>query len=365
MMTRTECYIALNSVRKIGPIRVRKMIQALGSVEAIFEAPTSRLAQIEGLTRPAVEALSKWKETWSLERELERIEEMKLRVIDCEDSLYPPRLKEIYDPPLVLYVQGNPEVLKKRSIGIVGSRHTTNYGFETTRKLSFQCAYAGFSVVSGLARGIDTAAHQGAVAAKGITVAVLGSSLDLLYPEENRPLAEKIVETGGAIISEFTLSTPPDTYTFPMRNRIASGLCEGVLVVEAGEESGALITAKTALDQGRQVFAVPGRIDSPHSRGCHKLIKEGAKLVEKVEDILDEFEFLFPVKELQPDQSHLEKLDATERLVYDSLSNEETALDHVVRKSGLPAAQVSSSLLRLELRKVIRQLPGKYYIRIR
>jgi len=364
-MTRTESYLTLNSIRQIGPIRVRRMLEALGSVDAIFAAPSSRLAAIEGMTKAAVGSLSTWREKWSLEKELQKIEELGLKVIDCEDPQYPSRLKEIYDPPLVLYYRGSWEAVTRRSIAIVGSRHTSNYGFETARKLAFQCAASGLTVVSGLARGIDTAAHQGAVASKGRTVAVLGSSMDMLYPEENRPLAEKIVETGGAILSEFSLGTPPETYTFPMRNRIASGLSEGVLVIEAGAESGALITAKMALEQGRQVFAVPGRIDSPHSKGCHRLIKDGAKLVEQVEDVLAEFEYLFPKKELVPDLPHLENLEPNELTVFQALEDDETHLDVIIRKCGLQPSQVSSSLLRLELKKLIRQLPGKHYVKIR
>lgn len=364
-MTRTECYLTLNSIRQIGPIRVRRMLEVLGSVEAILAAPASKLATIDGMTKASVESLSKWQENWNLEKELQKIEELGLKVIDCEDPEYPARLKEIYDPPLVLYYRGSLEAITRRSLAIVGSRHTTNYGFETARKLAFQCAASGLTVVSGLARGIDTAAHQGAVAAKGRTVAVLGSSVDLLYPEENRPLAEKIVETGGAIVSEFSLGTPPDTYTFPMRNRIASGLSEGVLVIEAGADSGALITAKMALEQGRQVFAVPGRIDSPHNKGCHRLIKEGAKLVEEVEDVLAEFEYLFPKKELFSDTSHLENLDPQELAVYQGLGDDEAHIDVITRKCGLQPSQVSSSLLRLELKKLIRQLPGKYYVKTR
>ncbi|MFQ3671527.1 MAG: DNA-processing protein DprA, partial [Verrucomicrobiia bacterium] len=218
-------------------------------------------------------------------------------------------------------------------------------------------------VTSGLARGIDTAAHQGVLAAKGKTVAVFGCSLERVYPEENRALAERIVEEGGVLLSEFPLGTTPDRQTFPMRNRIVSGLSRGVLVIEAGAGSGALITARMALEQGRTVFAVPGRISEPYARGCHQLIKEGAKLVEGVEDVLGEFEFLSPEMARGEPRPAVAALSESERKVFEVLGMEEVHIDVVIRKSGLPSGEVHSSLLRLEMRKLARQLPGRVYVR--
>jgi DNA processing protein len=344
-------------------VRVRKLREAFGSVEALFSQRATHLAQVEGIGQAAAESLFAWEKTVDLKKELKRLEELKIQVIDCEGVLYPKQLREIYDPPLVLYYRGDLAAADKPSIAVVGSRNTTYYGLETAKKLSYQMAYAGLTVGSGLARGIDTAAHQGALAAKGRTLAVIGSSLDLIYPPENRALAEMISENKGVVMSEFCLGTAPDRQTFPMRNRIVSGLSRGVLVVEAGEKSGALITARMALDQGRQVFAVPGRIHDESAKGCHRLIKEGAKLVESVEDILQEFEFLFPKLEKESRKAWPDDLAEEELLLLNSLDMNEIHLDEIIRKCGLPSAKVSSTLLRLEMRKLIRQLPGKYFVK--
>lgn len=362
-MTRKECYIILNSLRLIGPVRVRKLREALGSVEAIFSERVGGLSKIEGIGQGPAESIMSWEKTFDLKSELARCEELKIEIADCEDESYPKQLLEIYDPPLVLYYRGDLEAASKRSIAVVGSRSTTYYGLETAKKLSYQMAYAGLTVGSGLARGIDTAAHQGALAAKGRTLAVVGSSLDLIYPPENRPLAEMIAEKRGVVLSEFSLGTAPDKQTFPMRNRIVSGLSSGVLVVEAGDKSGALITARMALEQGRQVFAIPGRINDESAKGCHRLIKDGAKLVESVEDILQEFEFLFPKVEAEPRLAWPDDLTAEEVLLLQTLDIHEMQLDEIIRKCGLPSAKVSSTLLRLEMRKMIRQLPGKHFVK--
>lgn len=365
ILTRTECYLTLNRVRSIGPIRARKLIEAFGSVNAIFEQSAHTLATIGKIPQAAAQNIVDWQKNWSLEEELKRAEDLHVQIIDCEDSRFPKQLLQIYDPPLVLYCKGNLEALCRSGIAVVGSRHTTTYGFEIARKLSYQAAYAGLVITSGLARGIDTAAHQGALAANGLTIAVLGSSIDLVYPEENQPLADKIVEKGGAVISEFSFGTPPTKYTFPLRNRIVSGLSEGVLVIEAGEKSGALITARLAGEHGRQVFAVPGRIDTPHSKGCHQLLKDGAHLVETIEDVFTEFELLFPKVNVQSLPQKLpENLTQQEKAILDALADqEEVHLDSIIEKSGLQPSEVSSTLLRLQLAKLVRQLPGNYFVR--
>ncbi len=362
-MTRTEAYLALNSVRLIGPVRVRKLLEVFESPEAILNQSAQRLAGVEGIGQAVAESIRNWEREWDLGAELKRVEELGLKVIDQEDEAYPKALREIYDPPLVLYVKGEIRAVSRPGIAIVGSRHTSHYGLETAKKLAYQLGYAGLTVNSGLARGIDTAAHQGVLAAKGKTAAVFGCSLDKVYPPENAALAERIVEDGGVLLSEFPLGTPPDRQTFPMRNRIVSGLSRGVLVIEAGKDSGALITARMALEQGRTVFAVPGRIDQPFSRGCHQLIKEGAKLVEEVEDVLGEFEFLFPEVARPAERPAVEQLSDTERKVFEVLGAEELHVDTIIRKCGLPSGEVQSSLLRLEMRKLARQLPGRVYVR--
>jgi len=219
------------------------------------------------------------------------------------------------------------------------------------------------AVTSGLARGVDTAAHQGALAAKGRTVAVLGSSLDHLYPAENKALARKIVEERGAVVSEFPFGTAPDRRTFPMRNRIVSGMSTGILVVEAGKSSGALITAKMGLEHGKTIYAVPGQITSPESKGCHGLIKEGAKLVEEVEDILSEYEFSFSKPKIAPKRPWPDDLSDEEKKILEVMQTDENQMDLLIQKTGLASHVVSSSLLRLEMRKLVRQLPGKIFIK--
>jgi DNA processing protein len=224
-------------------------------------------------------------------------------------------------------------------------------------------------VVSGLARGIDTAAHKGALQAKGRTVAVLGCGVDEVYPPENKELGEQIIAKGGAVVSEFPCGTTPDRQTFPMRNRVVSGWSLGVVVVEASLTSGAMITANFAAEQGRQVFAVPGRVDQPSARGCHKLIKEGAKLTEDFEDVLSEFETLLPQKATMPATKDAEgpalKLSANEEKVFAAVGDEEVPVDEIIRASGLTSACVSATLLGLEMKRVVRQLPGKVYARRR
>jgi DNA processing protein len=363
MMTRTECYLALNSVRLIGPVRVRKLLEAFGSVESVLGQPASRLAGVDGIGQAVAESVVSWEKSFDLGAELKKAAGLGLKIVDCEDALYPELLKEIYDPPLVLDCKGDLEAARRRSMAVVGSRHTTYYGQEMAKKLSYQIAYAGLTVTSGLARGIDTLAHQGALAAQGRTVAVLGNSLDRIYPSENTALAEKIAESGGCLLSEFPLGTPPDRQTFPMRNRIVSGLSSGLLVVEAGKESGALITARMALDQGRNVFAVPGRVDNPQARGCHELIKQGARLVEGVEDILGEFEFLFPKEEASGPRPAPADLGADERKILEALGTEEAHADQVIRATELPPAVVVAGLLKLEMRRLVRQLPGRLFVR--
>jgi DNA processing protein len=299
-----------------------------------------------------------------LAAELQRIAAAGVRVVTREDADYPKNLREIYDPPLVLYVKGTLVERDALSIAIVGSRRTTLYGQEMARKLAYQLSRVGVTVVSGLARGIDTQAHKGALQAKGRTVAVIGCGIDVMYPAENKDLAEEIAANGGAIISEFPFGVQPDRQTFPMRNRIVSGWSLGVVVVEANQQSGALITANFAGEQGRHVFAVPGRADSPLSRGSNKLIKDGAKLTEDAEDILNEFEYLLPKTKKEPTKSATGAtlvLTAPEARVLTALGEDELVMDEIIQRCGLTTACVSTTLLALEMKRIVRQLPGKIY----
>jgi len=266
----------------------------------------------------------------------------------------------------VLYLWGELNERDHHAIGIIGARHTTHYGTESAKKLAYQLAYAGLTVISGLARGIDTAAHQGALAAKGRTIAVIGSGLSKLYPPENRGLAEKIRDGNGAIVSEFSMEIEPDRQTFPMRNRIIAGWSHGILVVEAGLKSGALITASQAIEQGRSVYAVPGHINAPSALGSNRLIQQGAKLVMDASDILDDLQVLLPETKPSPEAAvrPLPPLSEDERRVYEAINSTETPIDQISAKCDLPSAIVSSTLLRLELKRLVKQLPGKYFVKL-
>ncbi|MFL6540228.1 MAG: DNA-processing protein DprA, partial [Chthoniobacterales bacterium] len=298
--------------------------------------------------------------------ELQRIRDFGAEVITAESPLYSRQLREIHSPPIVLYVWGEVTDRDQHAIGVIGSRRATHYGTESAKKLSYQLAYAGLTVISGLARGIDTAAHQGALAAKGRTIAVIGSGLMNLYPPENAALADKIRSGNGAVISEFSMEIQPDRQTFPMRNRIISGWSHGILVVEAGLNSGALITCAQALEQGRLVYAVPGHINAPSAQGSNRLIQQGAKLVMDAQDILDDLDILLPEAKPAPESATrpLPTLSDEERRVYDAIESNETSIDDIATRSDLPSSAVSSTLLRLELKRLVKQLPGKYFVKL-
>src|SRR6202040_3101489 len=257
-------------------------------------AKRDQLRKVEGIGKDVADQISNWESIVDLPAELKRVKDFGATVITQNSSSYPKALSEIHAPPIVLYVWGEIQERDQHAIVIIGARRTTHYGSESAKKLSYQLAYAGLTVISGLARGIDTAAHQGALAAKGRTVAVIGAGLAKLYPPENAVLAEKIRSGNGAIVSEFSMAIEPDRQTFPMRNRIISGWSHGLLVVEAGQNSGALISVAQALEQGRNVYAVPGHINAPSAQGSNRLIQQGAKLVMDASDILDDLQILLP-----------------------------------------------------------------------
>jgi DNA processing protein len=366
-MDSREALVALNLVDGIGPVRVRSLLEYFGDAPAILAASKQQLLQVRNIGDETADAIGNWEQTIDLGVELKRISDFGCRIVIQSDPEYPESLKHIYDPPVVLYVKGELLPKDKNAVAIVGSRMTTPYGVESARKLAYQLAYLGVTVVSGAARGIDTAAHQGALSAKGRTIAVLGTGINLITPPENAKLYEQIA-TGGALITQFPFNRPGDKQSFPIRNRIVAGMTLGTVVVEANLTSGALITANFATEYGRQVFAVPGRIDSPRSKGCHELIKKGAKLCESAEDILSEFEYLFPATNRPPAPNETGVLPAlelseNEQKVYDVLSKEAISIDDVIRQSGLPVSAVSATLLSLEMKRLIRQLPGKMFLR--
>ena len=364
-MTHTEACIALNMVPKMGPVRLRKLLEVFGTPQRILCARAGELRVVDGIGQEVSETIAGWEKHVDLEAELKRVADFGAHVLTQESPGYPRLLREIHNPPMVLYVWGSLTDRDHQGIAIVGSRQTSHYGLECAKKLSYQLAYAGLTVVSGLARGIDTAAHQGALAAKGRTVAVLGSGLLNLYPKENIALAEKIVESGGAVVSEFSMDVKADTQTFPMRNRIVSGWSFGVLVVEAGLGSGALITAGQAAEQGRNVFAVPGPIDRPTSAGSNRLIQQGAKLVMSAGDIIDDMQVLFPeTPKLTPSSPRADSLKPEEKLVYDAIGDSETAIDAIISKTRLPTATVSATLLALEMKRFVKQLPGQHFVKL-
>ena len=366
-----EALIALNMVEHVGPVRLRKLIDHFGDAPSILRASRTQLQAVPGIGTEIADSIAGWETTVDLAGELKRIADFGCHVLTADDPLYPPSLKEIYDPPVVLYVKGALTEKDHNAVALVGSRMVTPYGTETARKLAYQLGYVGVTVVSGGARGIDTAAHQGALQSKGRTIAVLGTGINLVFPSENKELFHRIAEDGqGALITQFPFNRKADKQSFPIRNRIVAGMTLGTVVVEANLTSGALITANMATDYGRQVFAVPGRIDSPRSKGCHDLIKKGAKLCEGLEDILSEFEYLFPASNRPASAAETGQLPAitlseNEQLLYGLLSETETTIDELIQRSGLPSSAVSVTLLGLEMKRLIKQLPGKLFIRSR
>lgn len=369
-MDSREAHVALNLIEGVGPVRVRQLLEHFGDAPAILAASRSQLLQVRGVGDDTAAAIAKWEDSVDLAGELKRIADSGSRILIPADEEYPASLREIYDPPIVLYVKGALTPKDKNAVAMVGSRQTTHYGIETARKLAYQLAYVGVTVVSGGARGIDTAGHQGALAAKGRTVCVLGTGLGVVFPPENKDLFDRIADH-GAVLTQFPFNRNGDKQSFAIRNRIVAGMTLGTVVVEADLHSGALITANFATEYGRQVFAVPGRIDSPRSKGCHDLIKKGAKLCEGAEDILSEFEYLFPSsnKPASPGETGVLpalELSENEQKVLETLrTDDEASIDEVIRKSGLPSSAVSVALLSLEMKRVVKQLPGKLFVRHR
>ena len=366
-MDSREALVALNLIGNVGPVRARLLLEHFEEPAAILSASRQELLRVRNIGEEVTESIANWEKAVDLAAELKRIADFGCRILIQSDPEYPELLRQIYDPPIVLYVKGDLLPKDKNSVALVGSRMTTHYGTEIARRLAYQLGYLGVTVVSGGARGIDSAAHQGALSGKGRTIAVLGTGINLVFPPENGELYNRIA-ANGALVTQFPFNRPGDKQSFPIRNRIVAGMTLGTVVVEANLTSGALITANFANEYGRQVFAVPGRIDSPRSKGCHDLIKKGAKLCEGAEDILSEFEYLFPLSNKPPSPAETGSLPAlalseNEQKALEILSHEETNIDEVIRKSGLPPSAVSVALLSLEMKRLIRQLPGKMFVR--
>ena len=365
-MTAQEAIVALNMLPKIGPVRVRRLLEAFGGEPAsILGASKDRLMRVDSIGEETAKILHAWQDHADPTTELREAAERGISIITQDDEDYPAPLREAYDPPLLLYVWGKLEARDNHAISVVGSRRATHYGMQATKKLSYQIAQAGFTIISGLARGIDTAAHEAAVAANGRTIAVLGSGLAKLYPPENLALAERIASGFGAVVSEFPLNTSPDPQTFPMRNRIVAAWARAVLVVECPAWSGSLITANLASEYGKPIFAVPGPIDKPTSAGCNQLIRDGATLVADASHILDDLGQLPFARQASAAEPALEipELPEEEATVFAAVTSDESPVDRIIERTGLPAHVVTATLMKLEMRKLVRAFPGFRYAR--
>jgi DNA processing protein len=346
-------------VQGIGPARMRRLLDYFGDAETAWYATLGDLAGA-GLESRVAEALVETRRTVDLDREMERLEAAGARALTRDSEDYPERLREVADSPPVLYLLGDLVQSDGWAVAVVGTRRATHYGREVTARLASELAQAGITVISGLARGIDTEAHRAALEGGGRTIAVLGSGVNVIYPPENRGLAERIIsEERGAIVSEFPLGAQPEAVNFPARNRIISGLSLGVLVVEAGERSGALITVTFALEQGRDVFAVPGPITSRMSDGPNRLLKQGAKCVTEVRDILEELHIEMVTEHVEAARSL--PADPTERMLLGFLQESTQHIDDLTNRSGLPASTISAVLTMMELKGMVRHLGGMQY----
>jgi DNA processing protein len=354
-------WLKLQSVPGLGPLRFSRLLAAFGGADRALNTPASGLARISGISprlAEAIQSAARLPDAPFLE-EIRQARQAGVRILGLGMEGYPELLARIPDPPPVLYVRGTliPDAI---AVAIIGSRNATVYGKENAFSIASDLAKSGVLVVSGLARGIDAAAHEGALAAGGMTLAVLGSGLHHIYPTQNRELARRI-ETAGALVTPFSMNTPPDGPNFPARNRIISGLCLGTAVIEAAERSGSLITARLAGEQGREVFALPGNVRSMKSSGTHRLLREGACLVEKAEDILNELGILKQKRASESRSPAQNSLALTESTVFKALEAYPIHIDELTRRTGMAAGPLSATLFALELQGRIVQYPGKYF----
>jgi DNA processing protein len=369
-------WVALALTPGLGPTKSRKLVEHFGGPEKIFRASLTEL-EATGLQAVSAQSLATGKSAELAREEIAHAAELGVTIISMEDPSYPPRLKEIYDPPLVLHVRGNVEVLTKPGIAVVGTRHPTPYGTGMAERLACDLAAQGLVIISGMARGVDTASHRGAISTKGKTLAVFGTGVDVIYPKENSRLSEQILALGGALISEFPLGTFAAPQNFPIRNRIISGMSVGVLVVEAAEYSGTRITARCALEQNRDVFAVPGNVTNKNSWGPNTLIKQGAKLVATWEDVWEELPTevrLALTPAASPESSGAsaaslfpdEGLPPHEKRILSLLkADESTHIDMIIERldAELSSSEIFAALFELELAGKVKQMPGKNFVK--
>ena len=360
-------WLTLSMVSGVGPRTLKLLLDQFGTPAAVLDAPASALRDVQGVGPKLSREIASARSKIDAAAELALCRANGLSVLIPTDPAYPRMLTEIHDPPSVLFVRGQVKPADMLSVAIVGSRHATHYGVTQAERLAGSLARAGLTIVSGLARGIDGAAHRGALEAGGRTLAVLGGGVLEIYPPEHKELADQVAAQ-GAIMSEAPPRAIPMAGSFPQRNRIISGLSLGVIVVEATERSGALISARHAMEQGREVFAVPGRVDSRASRGCHALIRDGARLIESADDVLEELGPL--VADAQRDDGSVVRhpaelqLNETETQVLQAVMAEPTSIDQVVQTSRLPVANVLSTLSVLEMRHLVKRLSGQYVVRV-
>ncbi|MGA8539097.1 MAG: DNA-processing protein DprA [Terriglobales bacterium] len=368
-------WLALSLTPGLGPTRIRKLTEHFGTAERVFHASLTEL-EATGMQVVSAQSIATGKSLELAQQECAKVVEAGARIISLSDPEYPARLKEIYDPPVILFVKGSVEVLAQPGIAMVGTRHPTPYGSGMAERLSADLAARGLVIISGLARGIDTASHRGAVAVKGRTVAVLGTGIDVMYPKENTRLTEQIIALGGALISEFPVGTFPAPQNFPIRNRIISGMSAGVLVVEAAEYSGTRITSRLALEQNRDVYAVPGNVTNKNSWGPNTLIKQGAKLVATWEDVWEELPADIQAalssmqnESLGPETASLfpdEVASPHEKKILRLLkADESTHIDELVEllEAEMSPSEIFAALFELELNGKVRQLPGKNFVK--
>lgn len=361
-MDELTALVILNNTPLLGPIKARQLISYFGSAAEALETPSSTSESLIGFGPKIAQSLRSWRENSSWQRDLDLIERLKIELIAYNDPRYPKRLLEIPDHPTLLYCRGTLKRADDQGIAVVGTRNATIYGQEMSRLIAKQLAAAQYTVVSGLARGIDTAAHDAALEC-GRSIAVLGCGLAHMYPRENGPLADRIA-TNGAVLSEFPMQTPPDRQHFPQRNRIVSGMTLATVLIEAPVHSGAMITMQKAQGQGRRLFALPGRADCDSFRGNHLLIKQGlAQLIENGDDVVEAFGSLFGycgIRESTPRSSicHLEPQEAE---LLAKLPSEELTIDEIIIRSGLPVMKVQVLLMSLMLKKQVKEFPGKIY----
>ena len=362
-MTESEARLILNMLPGIGSLTFKKLLGHFKKAVLVLKATDKELESC-GLPRKVAESFKQRLDSVDLKKELGLIEKARAEVIFLDSPSYPKLLKEIFDPPQVLYVKGKLDP-KALNIAVVGSRLASIYGLKIAEQFSYQLSSLGITIVSGLARGIDSAAHRGALKAKGRTTAVLGSGLNCIYPPENKKLFEEISES-GAVISEFAMSTGPLAGNFPRRNRIISGLSSGVVVVEAAKRSGALITAGFALEQGREVFAIPGKADSPTSWGTNQLIKDGAKLVDNIEEIISDFEIGVKIWSKNTKSENGKNIALTlceeEQAILKTISHEPINFEEISKICDIETPAILATLTKLEIKGLIKQLPGKIFI---